>query len=379
MSSARLELEQMDARLRALERDVDTLAREDAAGDERPYLLPAGTAATREESSFTRSTTEFHSGTSIDTVSDRPTPEELVPRGISLETWCVSLTGTASLCGITPYSADASPYDPLAPQAWAGKYRKFRDRVLAGALNWRSGECSSCPDGLTGDGGGDYNYSGTFSVTCDDTEYGIVNGINYTTENCAVAGPFSFAIDSLYTAAFNLVAACPSDGSGGGATPVRDEHTLLTRTVTACGCYTASLSIYFETLGLATETLEEEVTFFDALEALLAAGGDVTEGESCCTEISAMNYLTPESTVPHTVTGTAGARYVNVAGGDPLTTYGVIITLERLVYNEVTEEYDTETQEVLFDVKGGTDTRYVVPITAPGEPGWCAISAALAA
>lgn len=283
---------------------------------------------------------------------------------------CESLTGTAELCGISAYSADLTPYNPLDPDTWEGQFRKWLNRDLDGLLKWRSGDCSSCPDGLTGDGGGDYNFSGTFSVTCDDTAYGILNGINYTEENCAVAGPFSFAIDSLYTAAFNVVPlACPVDGVGGYSTPVKDEHTLLSRTVTACGCYTSDFSIYFETLGLATEELREEVYLYNALEA----AGDAVAGTSCCTELTESDRTEPESIAPMTMTGTAVKVSITVTGGDPDTDYVVNVTMEQA--NDFPEP--PTIINVALSIPGSTTSAYYPPLPIPGDYPICVVSVEL--
>lgn len=288
-------------------------------------------------------------------------------------TWaCLSLTGTADLCGISAYSADATPYDAGDPDAWEGQFRKWLNRDLAGLLKWRSGNCSSCPDGLTGDGGGDYTFSGTFSVTCDATLFGAVDGINYTTPLCAVTTPFTLPIDSLFTAAFNVVPlACPADGVGGYSTPVKDEHTLLTRTVTACGCYTSDFLIYFETLGSATEELREEVYFYNAL----LAAGDAVAGTSCCTELTESDRTTPESITPMSMTGTAVKIPFTVTGGDVGTDYSVNVTLEQA--NDFPDPPDIWT--VTISAKGSTPTDYFPPMPIPGDYPICVTNVELAA
>lgn len=297
---------------------------------------------------------------------------------LGLSWHCESLTGTASLCGISAYSADATPYDAGDPDAWEGQFRKWLNRDLAGLLQWRSGECSSCPDGLTGDGGGDYTFSGTFSVTCDATLYGTVDGINYTNAGCVDTTPFTLAIGSLFTAAFNVVPlACPADGVGGYSTPIKDEHTLLTRTVTACGCYTSDFLIYFETLGEATETLREEVYFF---EALLAAGGDVTEGTSCCTELSEADRTTPESISPMTMIGTAVKVPISILNGVEGSTYSVTVTLSQ-ANPQPEDPMEPPVPPTIWDdtieVEAGTTTNYYPRLPIPGDFPICVISVVL--
>lgn len=279
-------------------------------------------------------------------------------------TWiCESLTGTASLCGISAYSADASPYDPFNPDSWEGQYRKWSERTLSGSLDRREGACATCP-GDSGASGALYEYSGTYEVTCiAETPASVTRTLSAfggPSEPCAAGAPSVYNVTELDLFFFTPVSTCPADLDAVLA-PVSQAYTLLTRTVSGCGCHTPNGTSYTETLGTAIEELPvlSEVYFYDALEA----EGGAIEGESCCTELEEADQTSPQSIMPMSMTGTGVKVTITVLGGDPLTDYLVTITLEQA--NDFPDP--PTVWEVALTVKGSTPTAYYPPLPIPGD------------
>lgn len=283
---------------------------------------------------------------------------------------CESLTGTATLCGFSAYSADASPYDPLAPDDWEGQYRKWRDRTLAGSLYHYVGACLP-PECTAGDNSGttfSHDYSGTAQIECDSTTQATDDRTQTDASgvNCNTQPPFNQSVleinqDGGYTIA---TGSCPATGPS-----FYETHTLLLRTVTGCGCQSDGFAGKHFTDGTATETLSEERYLYDALSEKLASEGPssgVTEGSECCTDLTAADQTTPESLVAIEMTGTA-VRIPLMVTNCP--TVGQVFTV-YVTLSQGGEEFVVDIG-VECDVQG----YFYVPLPAPDEEPICFVSA----
>lgn len=251
--------------------------------------------------------------------------------GMSWE--CESITGTGVLYGISGYSADDLPYDPMDPEAWEGQYRKWAERGLSGSLLNNSHQCSDCP-GYPASGGSDpataqHEFSGTYEVgSAGVVTYGQLIGTPVDGFTCDLGTPGApvNATGVGVGPGFSETTDCGVDlsplGAGGA---VLIEKTLITRVATGCGCGPSPDS-YGNVSGVASEDLTEERYLYDAIfeqdpEAIL--------GESCCTELTEANLTTPESIDPISLTGTAVRVVITISNTNPDTDYSVTVTTSQ--------------------------------------------------
>jgi hypothetical protein len=244
--------------------------------------------------------------------------------GDALVEWtCRSLTGTGELCGFSGY--DDGTYDPLDPAAWAGNTplpRKWAERALDGTLDSYTGDCSSCPAGVGFVGGAERNvFTGTVTVDCDGTFGGTGSvALDQAGPDCVLVFVGDFSKTEIDAGPFgNVVLSCSGAAFGSN---YEESFTLLTRTLTGCGCTTrGSAPGAAEATGTATETLGAEDTLYAALARV---DPPLTPGTSCCAETTSTDLTEPESIDPVAITGTAVELDVTVSG-DPSTDY--LVTL----------------------------------------------------
>lgn len=245
---------------------------------------------------------------------------------------CESLTGTATLCGFSGYSADDNPYDPLDPWAWEGQLRKWKSRALSGGFEttYYSGPgCDTlCVSGLKID------YAGAAEVTCEAS-----TPVPVDVYGTCVFGYIQteYHYESLLSTDDGVI-----------------EKTLTQKTITYSGtCYDPGTSI---TTGGTTDTLEEEQYWYDAL-----AAGDGVEGDSCCASTEEADETEPESTTSISATLTAVRRPVYVGGCTAPATVTLRVT------------FSNGTEFLIRDYVGlcGATNFIQFPQPGPGKPSWC--------
>lgn len=292
---------------------------------------------------------------------------------------CQSLTGTASICGFSGYSADAAPYDPLNPGDWEGQYRKWQQRALSGTITTTSGKCTSCYGGVNAD---EFyqtaTMSGTATLTCSGSTDGLFELEQYGVGGgCGSGTPFTFseARSELDQGPFTTLVS-PGCGSPLPGQPVdfafvEQVQTLTTRVLTGCGCRVDLNGIEREASGSQNATLSDEHYFYDALAERLANEGEssgITSGQTCCASLETAPLTTPESRTSMSLTGTAVRVQFTIFNCSPMgAEYTVNVTLRQ----------GTEDFVLSIPVKCLIPFFFHVPLPAPGEDPICFVSAAL--
>lgn len=279
---------------------------------------------------------------------------------------CRSLTGTASLCGFSGY--DDGTYDAGNPTAWAGQYRKWKTKTLAGNLDANINtqapghpDYRSCGGDPTCDGGASAaayfqaGFSGFINLTCAGED----NDALKTSQTTTVFGG-----DPCH--AFDPTVASTNSVRDVGGFSYTESATLTVLTLTGIGCDSGVSGFSYN--GTATETLSVEHHFYDALAAALAGGGDVVEGDMCCTWLTEADLTTPESTASISLTGTAVIVPITVFGCDPPTAiYSVYVTLSQ----------GSSTFEVEIGLQCMVPTDVYLPIAGPDQDPICFVRASL--
>lgn len=244
-------------------------------------------------------------------------------------TWeCESLTGTATLSGITGYRADEETVDDLAPEApW--QYRKWAGRAMAGTWTTQS---YAAPSDCTGEcsGGVRFVYSGTYYWTGPETtdsneaRYETYDGCdtydfvsNFEPDKNGAIGRRSTAIPDVF---------CEDTGT---ITQLNASYTLTTATGficpgTECREYGGTSTLRIDASDV-SETLVDEQYFYDAL----LAAGDAVDGESCCTYLEEADVVPPESDDDISLTGTAVRVTITLLNSSPGVDYAVTVTLSQ--------------------------------------------------
>jgi hypothetical protein len=267
---------------------------------------------------------------------------------------CQSLTGTATLCGHSGF--DDGTYDPDAPEAWAGQYRKWRDLTRSGSNGFYS------VDSGTSDWVSTRRvfYGGTISIalcegeecesTCTTTGSYLIGDITYS----AGAGDPEIAYEDVTNPGF-VTDSNPVPGTFGDQTYVvasLTNYTISEGTPSGGTTPSSDVSVF----------LTEEVYFYDALADLLAGGGDVEEGEECCTTLTEADLTSPNSTAPITMTGTAVRVPITIMGCTP-------VGVEMSVY--ITLSQGESTYEVEIGLKCMVPAMVYIPLAGPGQDPIC--------
>lgn len=250
---------------------------------------------------------------------------------IPVEVSCSSITGSASLCGISGYSSDEVPYDPLAPEDWEGQYRKWRSRELDGEMTvfqYHAENCENCASGQR------RVYSGAFEPGCGGIETWIwaQRETTLTVEGCGWGTPTT---DPDTQVEFRAPAGSDPCVHNSAGWLFATERTLTSLISTGCGsCVNGTFGTVGNprasnsTAGQVSETLDDEQTPY---AALLSGGG--TPGTSCISSIEFAAFTEPESTSPIPFEGTAVLATFTIGTlGTPLTpgeTYTASVSLTK--------------------------------------------------
>ncbi len=282
---------------------------------------------------------------------------------------CVSLAGTADICGWSGYRPDGNTQDDDDPAApWQG--RKWADKTLAGDLSTADGSCTSCeiPEPVSGSNRGQMVFSGVNTVACEgDTFTGSVavwTGSNSPGPGCSNNFIGNFPKDDIDADVGGIIVSACNPVVRSNA-QFLETHELTVRTLTGCGCNTDASSPYaWEGTGVATATLGDEQTFAGALEAVTPP---ITPGDSCCAYITSQSLTSPESTDSISKTGQAVTLEIAVEGA-PSTTYTIRLRFSNENMSDPLEEIDDtlEEIEVTIDSEGLAELEYIIEEPAVG-------------